>query len=263
MEHRNELRRAPLNGNATAYLAELAVRLTTLGDVTISEPEARRVCTSASNKLQSEMQLADAPHPGEVLDALCRDHILERIDYPEVAFRFEHQQFQEFYAALFLDRVLASVPDGTTTEGAEFTKNYLNVVSWDEPLRMIAEKIGSDSIETQTKRTVLDRGKRLIELALQVDPIFAADLARLAGDAVWQTVARMLGQRIHAWHNLDDPNHKQCALAAMFASGSADFRDVVLPLLTSENEQVQIREPTAYGPIFQVIQFGTELARQL
>jgi len=57
VEHYNELRRPPLSGNATAYLSELAVRLTTLGDVTISEAEARKVCNFASNKLQSEKQL--------------------------------------------------------------------------------------------------------------------------------------------------------------------------------------------------------------
>jgi len=50
----------------------------------------------------------------------------------------------------------------------------------------------------------------------------------------------MLGQRIRAWHKVEDPNHKQCALAAMFASGSADFGDIIIPLLTSENDQVRL-----------------------
>jgi len=240
VEHYNELRRKPLSGNAAGYLSEFAIRMTARGDVTISETEARRVCNSAGRKLATEGQLTEVPEPGSVLDALCGHHVLERIDYPATAFRFEHQQFQEFYAALWLDRELAAVLEGSNNEAAQFVKDYVNVPSWDEPLRMIAENIGWSSNETPAASRAVDRGKRLIEMALQVDPIFAADLVRLAGGAIWREVGDTLARRIRAWYSVEDANHKQCALAAMFASGSADFSDIILPLLTSDDRQVRL-----------------------
>lgn len=240
VEHRNELRRAPLSGNAATYLSELSTRLTVLGDVTISETEARRACDFASGKLRDGGQSAFAPQPGEILDALCAHHVLERIYYPEPAFRFEHQQFQEFYAALSLDAVLASVFGDTSDAAAQFTKCYLNVVSWDEPLRMIAEKLGSNSGEGPRAQTSVNQLTKLVDLALRVDPIFASDLFRLAGSTVAPEVADALFRRVRAWYSLDDANHKQCALAAMFASGSEDFGDIVIPLLAGDNEQSRL-----------------------
>lgn len=257
VEHYNELRRRPLSGNAMVYLSKLSIQMTGLGDATISEADARKICNSTSRKLANESQLAELPEPGDVLEALCAHHVLERIDYPATAFRFEHQQFQEFYAALWLDRELAAVLEGPSTEAAGFVKEYVNVPSWDEPLRMIAEEIGSGPKETPAASKAVDRGKKLIEMALQVDPVFAADLARLAGGAVWREVGDTLGQRIRAWYSAGDANHKQCALAAMFASGSADFTDIILPLLTSDDQQVRLRAYRAW-PEFHLSSLGTD-----
>lgn len=46
------------------------------------------------------------PEPAAVLNALCAHHALERLEQPAAAFRFQHQQFQEFYAARFLTGAL-------------------------------------------------------------------------------------------------------------------------------------------------------------
>jgi len=49
-----------------------------------------------------------------------------------------------------------------------------------------------------------------------------------------------MGARLRAWHDVPDRNHKQCALAAMLATGSDDFKDIVVPLLTDLNNQVRL-----------------------
>ena len=36
-----------------------------------------------------------------ILNALSDHHVLDRVEYPEVTYRFEHQQMQEYYAAEF------------------------------------------------------------------------------------------------------------------------------------------------------------------
>ena len=50
-----------------------------------------------------------------------------------------------------------------------------------------------------------------------------------------------MGGRLRQWYDVPDARHKQCALAAMLATGSDDFKDVVVPLLTDPNDQVRLR----------------------
>lgn len=238
-EHRNELQRPPLSGSAAHYLSALAVQMTGLGEVTISETEARKVCSVVSRQLVAEDQLTQVAEPAAVLDALCARHVLERADYPAVAFRFEHQQFQEFYAALSLERELKAVT-GSSDRRADFVRGYVNVMAWDEPLRMVAEKIGADAANIGAAREGLNRGRALIEMALGVDPIFAADLARLGGSGLWAVVRDGAGLRLRDWYAVDDVHHRQCALAGMFATGSTDFSDIIVPLLTDTDEHIRL-----------------------
>ena len=226
-------------------------------EVSITETDARRTCNAAGHDLVSQGQLTEAPQPGDVLDALCAHHVLERFDYPATEFRFQHQQFQEFYAAVWLDRELAVAFESASHQAANFVqKKYVNVLSWDEPLRMIVEKIGSESNEATTAPTNIERCTTLIETVLEVDPIFAADLARLAGDVIWRKISESLTQRIRAWYRVDNANHKHCALAAMFATGSDQFGDVILPLLTSDDQQVRLATYRAW-PEFHLSSLGT------
>ncbi len=239
-EHQNELHRIPLDGNAEAYLLALAIHMTSVGDTAISETEARRACTAVSRSLAVDGQVAGILSPTTILDALCRHHILEMTDYPATAFRFEHQQFQEFYAALSLERELTITLQKGPTESKRYVEAYLNPSTWTEPLQMVAERIGSRSGQDDSEIDAVARGVKLVEMALDVDPIFASNLARLSGPTVWKASGAKLGTRVRAWYQVPDEHHKECALAAMLASGSADFIDVVLPLLTHESSQVRM-----------------------
>ncbi len=77
-------------------------------------------------------------------------------------------------------------------------------------------------------------------MALHVDPIFAADLANASGPVVWAKIRDDAGERLRAWYAQKHSNHRQCALAAMLATGSDDFKDIVVPLLSDANDQVRL-----------------------
>src|SRR5262249_50073248 len=49
-----------------------------------------------------------------------------------------------------------------------------------------------------------------------------------------------VGKRLRTWYAQKDAHHQQCALAAMLATGCADFSDVLVPLLTDANDQVRL-----------------------
>jgi hypothetical protein len=89
----------------------------------------------------------------------------------------------------------------------------------------------------------------LITLALAVDPVLAADLSRLCGSSVWESVRASVGECLRTWYAATDAHHKQCALAAMLATGSADFADVLAPLLSDEDQQIRLSTYRA-GDVF-------------
>jgi hypothetical protein len=106
-----------------------------------------------------------------------------------VAFRFQHQQFQEFYAAQFLTNALTElVRHGDEVADRAFAGAYINKPMWEQSLRMIAEDIRLRTEDDFAQGAALGEGVCLVNLALGVDPILAADLSRLCGSLVWRSV---------------------------------------------------------------------------
>jgi len=244
-EHRPHLQAAPLFNRARHYLKELAAQMTARGEVDILEEDARSIIQSTTAVMLAKNQIATAPDPAVVLHTLCAHHTLEQIDYPSIAFRFQHQRFQEFSAARFLAIVLAEhVENGSEAANRTFAASYINKPMWEEPLRMVAEEIQLRSEADATKQKALDAGVRLVKLALDVDPIFASDLSRLCGPVVWSDVRTNVGMVLRNWYAVGEINHRQCALAGMLATGSDDFADILVPLLTHKDREERI---SVYG----------------
>lgn len=235
-EHRSYLQGVPLRGRASEYLEELATQMTTQGETLMSRQDACTFISSVNRRLRDNGQIEIPPDPDDVLNTLCDHHILERLDPSSDIFSFEHQQFQEFYSAISLKQQLGELVQ-SINQGAnrEFIKRYVNERSWEEPLCMIAEASEAQSAESQVG------GELLVEMALNVDPIFAATLSLLCGKSVSKQVRATLGERLRSWYAVDDENHRQCAVAGMLASGSDEFSDIILPLLTSDDRQVRLR----------------------
>ncbi len=233
-EHNSELQAPPLRGRAEDYLRTLSTHLTARGDVILTEPEARSICYSVSEALRNIGQIAATPEPSDVLNALTSHHILERIDYPGTSFRFEHQQIQEYYSAVVLRSMLrAVVASGDLAERDKFTRKYINDPAWEEPLRMIAEDLGAAESEIPT-------GKVLVQTALRVDPVFAARLSHFGGPSIWSEVRSEVDSRLRALYAVPNQRYRQYALAAMLATGSDDFADILIPLLTDPDQQVRL-----------------------
>lgn len=236
-QHRNHLQQAPLVGRARDYLDELAARMTAQNAVSIAEGKARPAVAAAGNLLKEAGQIAASPDPTSVLATLCAHHVLERQDYPEVAFRFEHQQFQEFYAAIGIGKQLFTVLAAADQQKTlEFTKSFVNEPAWAEPLRLLADDIRGRS-EVADGARAIQAGTLLVMMALSVDPVFAAELARLCGPHIWKEVHKGVGERLRSLYTSPDKNYRKFALAGMLASGSDDFKDIIEPILSDHDQQ--------------------------
>jgi hypothetical protein len=261
-EHRPHLQAAPLSNDAQCYLTQLAAQMTDRGEVEIAEESARCIVQSVAAALRAKKQIAVEPDSAAIVHVLCAHHVLEQIDYPSVGFRFQHQQFQEYYAGRLIANELARLSTSLDSAADQaFAASYINKPMWEEPARMVAEEIRL-AIEANgaSNKDAIGSGVRLIRLALRVDPILAADLSRLCGPAIWDAVSAEVGKVLRDWYDVDDVHHRQLALAAMLAAGYDDFADILVPLFTDKDRQVRVRAYEA-GDAFYPTSLGTDWRR--
>ena len=251
--HQTALANAPLSGLGRDFLERLGSSLVTGGGVQLPEASARREISACSRVLQDAGQLGAMLDPGSVLMALCSHHVLERAEYPDITYTFLHQQFQELFAALHLKRELAGIV-ATGTGRDNFAACYVNEPAWTQPVEMLAEFIGRHT-EDEPLPNAVAMGQALVEMALPLDAAFAAKLARLCGSEVWGVTRKALGTRLRQLWQSSFSQHREIALAGMVASGSEEFRDILEPLLSSEDTNLQLG-PYRTGEPFEVASLG-------
>jgi hypothetical protein len=240
-EHASHLQVEPLSGRTSEYLGALAEAMTRRGAVSLQEEDSRAIALSAATRLRDAGQIAALPEPQRILNVLCAHHVLERVTYPGISYRFAHQQFQEFYAAALLKRDLVALcGNGDSQAICEYTKRYVNEPAWSEPLRMIASEIAVATTGSGADKDAGRAGVLLVDMALKADPVFAAELAYLCGPSVWKEGGGALSKRLRNMYSSTDKHLRERALAGMIASGAEDFKDVVLPLLTGDDQQVRL-----------------------
>ena len=255
-EHRNSLQAAPVSGQQNDFLMALATMITSRGQVSLSEEDSRTVVTDVVGELVERGQIERVGSPG-ILVHLTAHHLLERVEYPETAFRFEHQQFQEYYAALDVRTRLFELREEDNDATLRFTADYVNYPAWAESLRMTAENLTEQNSDIGNGRGNIRAGMRLVEMALAVDLVFAGELAQLCGEAVWNEVSERVGERFRAVYASPDENFRQFAVAAMLATGMDDFRDILLPLFSGQDQQTRLRT-YRLCPNFQLSSLGSD-----
>lgn len=257
----NVFNNAVSSKNDTDYLKALATEMTSRGAVALNETNARAVVAAVARELAYHGQIEPVGAP-TVLATLTAHHIIERLDYPQTAFQFEHQQIQEYYAAFDVSMRLLDLRDEAHDATSRFTANYVNDPAWAEPLRMIAEtfaeQTGDGGIDKQNTRA----GGKLVEMALKVDLVFAGELAQLCGANVWNEVRTAVGKRFRGIYALSDSNYQQYALAAMLATGADDFTDIIVPLLSGEDQQTRLRVYRLW-PDFKLSSLGSNWREQV
>ena len=230
---------APIYGRQTDYLKALATEMTRRGVVALPQENAHTVVAAVVGELVDRGQIERAGAPA-ILAGLTAHHLLERVEYPETEFRFEHQQFQEHYAALDVRTRIFDLLDDEVDATDRFTADYVNYPAWSEPLRMIAETFAEQTGDERTDTRNIQAGRKLVDMALVVDLVFVGELAQLCGTTVWNDVCTKVGERFRAAYTIPDRSYRQYAIAAMLATGADDFRDIVLPLLSGPDQQTRL-----------------------
>ena len=239
IEHANALQLGPIFGWQTAYLKSIGTEMTRRGAVAMAEADARTLVTTVTRGLVESGQ-SETVGAAAVLATLTAHHVLERVDYPEPAFWFDHQQIQEFYAALDLHAHLLSLKPDDEASTQRFIVDYVNNPMWAEPLRMIAATFAERTGDVEIGKRNTQAGVCLVRMALTVDPLFAAELSRYCGALVWRDVGTVVQERLRAIHAMGERSFREYAIAAMLATGMEAFADILVPLLSAPSQQVRL-----------------------
>ncbi len=256
--HRGALASAPLLGQADNYLMALASAMTSNGQTQALEPEAKQVMNQKLQQMREMGETDGAATALQILNALSDHHVLERVDYPEVTYRFEHQQMQEYYAAEFLKHELPDLVAGVSrnvsldviakAEGAKnFQLKYVNQSAWSEPLLMVTGDMDCETLSSEPGRQFVLAKALLVVLTLDIDIIFAAELFGLCSTQVQALVAEKLSSVIRQLWNSPEKHDRSYALAAMIGTGSDLFKNEILPLLkgSAEHSRFEVYRSTS------------------
>lgn len=233
------------------FLEDLAATATRAANTTVAETVARKAISETDDALVAEGQITDKPQPHAVLEALVSHHVLMRAGAP-ASYSFQHQQFQEWYASHFVERLmLASVVDDAPRE--KLKADVLNQPAWEEAILFACERLARGDQKQQ------EACGAAILAAFAVDPILAAEMIFRSTDAVWRRVGSTIQGLVERWHTSGKVDR---ALRFMISSGRPEFLDQVWPLITHENDQVHLAALRA-GRRFRPSLLGSDAAKRL
>lgn len=218
-----------VKGFQTEFLSALAVMATQATTTSIPEANANRSVAQTDLLLVKDGQLAIKLQTTDVLDALVSHHVLVRTGDP-AGYSFQHQQFQEWFASNDVERaMLESVADAGALR--KLKADILNLRPWEEPILFAVERMARGD---QRQRQACGVA---ILAALEVDPILAAEMIYRATDPVLAQISEKIQTFVRRWHT---PGKLDRSVRFMITSGRPEFRDLVWPLVTSEDNQTSL-----------------------
>lgn len=225
----------PCEGFHRRYLAHIAFAMTHAGTTAFAREALLAAVAEGGELLQRERHMQFAPTSSAVVESLVKHHLLVFSPSHGGAYRFAHQQFQEWFAAESLHRgVVSLAKEEHSGRVFEFQRDVLNHVRWLQPLTFLLERLGGDGDE-ECRLAV-----KLIEWVFPLDLVYAAELAGIAGEGTWALVRGTLGPALRAWYARASERHRRCAVAAMLATKAPDFQDILWSLLESDDQQVRL-----------------------
>jgi len=213
------LRGPPCQGFHRAYLRVLATAMTKESRTMLLAPEAFAEVGRCSQDLQERGLITQEP-AAAIANSLVRHHALVSPPGPEVKYGFVHQQFQEWFAGQGVVETIRRI--GTAVAGADvfaLQRDILNRPQWREPLIFAVEDLASAG--------ALDHVAQIVRWMVPIDPIAAAELCRVGGEAVWALVRSDVNKVLREWYALGDDAGRACAVLAMLATGAPDFEDLL------------------------------------
>jgi hypothetical protein len=226
------LQRDTLGQHAT-MLAGLAVEANRAANTVISDSNANRTISRIVQQLSEDgqIQIGSAPQPRTIVDGLVGAHLLVRAAGTDGAVAFQHQLFQEWYAAAEVEELMLQAAAGGAEGRKRLREEILNWPSWEESILFACDRL-SRANEVGARAVAA-----AIEDTLGIDPILAGAMLDRAANAVWLRVRERVLRFVDRWHA---PGKVDRAVRFMVASGKPEFADRIWPLASNADDEIQI-----------------------
>lgn len=227
---RVEVLRRDTLGQHTTILVGLAVAANRAANTVISDSNANRETSRIIRQLSEDGQISVAPQPRAVIDSLVGAHLLVRAAGADGAISFQHQLFQEWYAATEVEQLMLGAAASNGEARKRLRREVLNWPSWEESILFACDRL-SRSGEAGVKAVAA-----AIDGTLSIDPILAAAMLDRAADAVWLCLRERVLRFVARWHT---PGAFDRAVRFMVASGKPEFAGLIWPLVSNIDDQIQ------------------------
>lgn len=236
---------APVLGMHERYLEQLATEMNLHRTTSLSRNETLTAIGTAANLLAQERLIGQAPHPGEVLEALASHHLLHLQDN---SVRFAHHRFQEYFSAGLILRLV-----GSTEEPTSLLAQAVNEPAWADSLALVAGKLKQGQAPSVGRRRLVRAAERL-DLAYACELAGASSFASADDDVLHdQLVAGV--NKLGASPAL---RLRELAVACQIASQLPSFADSLWLLLESDDQQTRLHSHRLNGTGLALRQLGPE-----
>ncbi|MGK0270062.1 MAG: hypothetical protein ACI88H_000697 [Cocleimonas sp.] len=226
-----------LNGCHHEYMTALSVEMFGVGTTRLGNDPACQIIASASQNLINAGKFTSPPDPPKILDFLTKYHLLINRNGGK-SWQFQHQQFQEWYASHWVEKLITLSSDSRADSLKELREEVLNIPRWEEAIFFSIERLAEQEGQQ-------DKLAMVVINALEVDPLISAEIIALSDKAVWSQVKDTVLEYVDKWHK---PEKIDRSLTFMIASGRPEFSDKLWPLITHENQQDRLQALSVYKP---------------
>ena len=220
-------------GHYTTMLVGLAVEANRTANTVISDSNANRTISTIVRRLSEDGQVGAAPQPRAIIDGLVGAHLLVRSAGADGAVSFQHQLFQEWYAAAEVEKLMLHASAGDAVARKRLREEILNWPSWEESILFACDRL-SRADETGVQAVAAAIGD-----TLAIDPMLAGAMLDRATEAVWLRVRERVLRFVDRWHT---PGKVDRAARFMVASGKPEFADRILAAGVKHRQPNSVRD---------------------
>lgn len=238
--HWQGLRESSCRGHHRLYLERLAAEMCERGTSSLAPDDALAATAAVGGLLVARGLVPEAPPALDVLETLVRHHLL----VGESTFRFQHQEFQQLFAAdEVCSKAMSLMRSGEMEGWNRWVPTLLNGLVWEETLMLVMDRLRSEEGPVWEQVATA-----LVRSALQIDPVLTARLSRFLNNRVWAICGGSISGALRGLWSSAGPA-KELGFLAILATGRSDFADVVLPVVqaTSGRFYQHLRTTDASG----------------
>lgn len=239
--------REALQGFHRDLLEAIAVEAMRQKIVALSEAQARAVVNNVQERLRDDKQITQPLQPMKVLDVLVSAHLLVRSDAESGGVSFQHQQFQEWYASFWVQKLMLSAASGDNDAQKTLREDVIDIPVWEEAFLFACDRLSrADQSSNQAVASAI------LE-TLGIDPLLTAEMIYRSSDEVWDQIRDDVMAFTGKWHT---EGRVDRAVQFMIATGRAEFSQYIWPLISDPDSQVHLHalrsgrrfRPSVLGP---------------